>query len=202
MSKFLELHWFTLHFHIWSLHNIKQYYIFNIFYTLAPSVAVGRFIGFSRVSTVLDLESDGMVSRRCMPHCWCCHGCCCHAAICCHMLPYAPYSSLIMFSIRIFRWYSSRSFSESLLLTDAERDIRELAKKCGLDANTVDKATQDIQDIQDFHDYLLLKYFGYFSFHKSSNRLGTTDRRKTLPFSFWTPEVIVIRQLQWLSSLG
>lgn len=40
------------------------------------------------------------------------------------------------------RWYSSRSFSESLLLTDAERDIRELAKKCGLDANTVDKVKE------------------------------------------------------------
>ena len=38
------------------------------------------------------------------------------------------------------RWYSSRSFSESLLLTDAERDMRELAKRCGLDPNTVDKA--------------------------------------------------------------
>jgi len=40
------------------------------------------------------------------------------------------------------RWYSSRSFSESLLLTDAERDIRELAKSCGLDANTVDKVKE------------------------------------------------------------
>ena len=40
------------------------------------------------------------------------------------------------------RWYSSRSFSESLLLTDYEREIRNLAKSCGLDANTVDKVKE------------------------------------------------------------
>ena len=40
-----------------------------MFYSLAPSVAVGRFTGFSGVSTVLDLESDGIVLPRCMPHC-------------------------------------------------------------------------------------------------------------------------------------
>ncbi|CAJ1450286.1 unnamed protein product, partial [Effrenium voratum] len=40
------------------------------------------------------------------------------------------------------RWYSSRSFHQSLLLTDRERQIRDLAKKVGLDANTVDKVKE------------------------------------------------------------
>ncbi|OLP84983.1 Caltractin ICL1a [Symbiodinium microadriaticum] len=40
------------------------------------------------------------------------------------------------------RWYSSRCFSESLLLSDSEREIRELAKTYGLDVHIVDKAKE------------------------------------------------------------
>ena len=104
----------------------------HMFYSLASS-AVGRFAGFSGVSTVPDLESTEY-----------CHPCVTHL----------PHCSTLLYLAAIFlirRWYSSRSFSESLLLTDGERDLRDLAKKCGLDANTVDKAMQDIQDIQDIY---------------------------------------------------
>eukprot|EP00439_Symbiodinium_sp_Y106_P037848 s5498_g4.t1 len=40
------------------------------------------------------------------------------------------------------RWYSSRCFSESLLLSDSEREIRELAKTYGLDVHIVDKVKE------------------------------------------------------------
>jgi len=40
------------------------------------------------------------------------------------------------------RWYSSRCFSESLLLSDTEREIRSMAKSYGLDVQTVDKVKE------------------------------------------------------------
>lgn len=76
------------------------------------------------------------------------------------------------------RWYASRSFSTSLLLTDAERGMRELAKRCGVNANTLDK-------VKEYFDAVDTDGSGNIQFEEFSVVL---PRMLQLPCGFELPE--------------